>query len=470
MTARYQLAVIGAGPAGMAAAVQADALGLDTVLLDEQAGPGGQIYRSVDRSPLRDTRILGPDYAAGAGLAAALRDTAVEYVPAAGVWHIERGFRLALSDGDGIRLIEADRVILATGALERPMPVAGWTLPGVMTAGAAQLLLKSSAVAVDGAVFAGCGPLLYLVAAQYLRAGLSIRAILDTTDPANRHPALASLSLRGSAFRTLAKGLGLLAEIRGAGVPMFRNVEDLRIAGRSRATGVAFRRGGAWQPLDGVTAVFLHQGVVPNLQLAWAAGCPPVWDAERLCWTAETDAWGRTAVPGLLVAGDAAGIAGARAAADRGRLAALAAAWSLDLLSEQRRDALARPLQASLRREAAIRPFLERLYRPRFGLRVPAGDAVIVCRCEEVTAGMVRREARRGAAEANRLKSALRCGMGPCQGRICAGMVSELTAASSGLPVEVVGRFRVRPPIRPVPLDQLAQLPAAETAPETAEA
>ncbi|MGK9230380.1 NAD(P)/FAD-dependent oxidoreductase [Inquilinus limosus] len=464
MTARHQLAVIGAGPAGMAAAVQADALGLDTVLLDEQGGPGGQIYRSVERSPLRGTRILGPDYAAGAGLAAALRDSAVEYRPGAGVWHIEPGFRLALSDGDGIRLIAADRVILATGALERPMPVAGWTLPGVMTAGAAQLLLKSSALAADGAVFAGCGPLLYLVAAQYLRAGLTIRAILDTTDPADRRSALASLSLGGSALRTLAKGLGLLAEIRRAGVPVFRRVEDLRIVGRGRVAGVAFRRGGVWQPLDGVTTVFLHQGVVPNLQLAWAAGCPPLWDADRLCWTAETDAWGRSAVPGLLIAGDAAGIAGARAAADRGRLAALAAAWSLDFLSERHRDALARPLQASLRREAAIRPFLERLYRPRFGLRVPADNAVIVCRCEEVTAGMVRREARRGAVEANRLKSALRCGMGPCQGRICAGTVSELAAAASGLPVEAVGRFRVRPPIRPVPLDQLARLRAAETA------
>jgi thioredoxin reductase len=464
MTDRYQLAVIGAGPAGIAAAVQADALGLDTVLLDEQAGPGGQVCRSVDRSPLRGTRILGPDYAAGAGLAAALRDSAVEYVPGAGVWHIERGFRLAFSDGDRIRLIAADRVILATGALERPMPVAGWTLPGVMTAGAAQLLLKSSAVAVDGAVFAGCGPLLYLVAAQYLRAGLSIRAILDTTDPANRRSALASLSLRGSALRTLAKGLGLLAEIRRAGVPVFRGVEDLRIAGRSRVAGVAFRRGGAWQPLDGVTTVFLHQGVAPNLQLAWAAGCPPRWDDERLCWTAETDAWGRTAVPGLLVAGDAAGIAGARAAADRGRLAALAAACSLDILSKRSRNALARPVLASLRREEAIRPFLERLYRPRFGLRVPADDAVIVCRCEEVTAGMVRQEAHCGAAEANRLKSALRCGMGPCQGRICAGTVSELAAAACGVPIQTVGRFRVRPPIRPVPLDQLARLAAPQPA------
>jgi len=464
VTDRCQLAVIGAGPAGMAAAVQADALGLDTVLLDEQAGPGGQVYRSIDRSPLRGTRILGPDYAAGAGLVSALRDSAVEYVPRAGVWHIERGFRLALSDGDGIRLITADRVILATGALERPMPVAGWTLPGVMTAGAAQLLLKSSAVAVDGAVFAGCGPLLYLVAAQYLRAGLSIRAILDTTDSAHRRDALASLSLRGSALRTLAKGLGLLAEIRRAGVPVFRGVEDLRIAGRGRVAGVAFRRGGAWQPLDGVTTVFLHQGVVPNLQLAWAAGCPPIWDADRLCWTVEADAWGGTTVPGLLVAGDAAGIAGARAAADRGRLAALAAACSLGLLSEQRRDALARPRQVSLRREGAIRPFLERLYRPRFGLRVPADDGVIVCRCEEVTAGMVRQEARRGVAEANRLKSALRCGMGPCQGRICAGTVSELAAAACDMPVQAVGRFRVRPPIRPVPLDQLARLAAPEAA------
>jgi len=470
MTARYQLAVIGAGPAGMAAAVQADALGLDVVLLDEQGGPGGQVYRAVERSPLRGSRILGRDYAAGAGLAAALRGSGAEYVSGADVWHIERGFRLALSEGDRVRLVGADRVILATGALERPMPVRGWTLPGVMTAGAAQILLKSSAAAVDGAVFAGCGPLLYLVAAQYLRAGLAVRAVLDTTDPANRRAALASLSLRGAALPILAKGLGLLATIRRAGVPVIRGVEDLRITGGDRLAGIGFRRNGAWQALDDVAAVFLHQGVVPNLQLAWAAGCPPVWDAERLCWTVAADAWGRTAVPGLLVAGDAAGIAGARAAADRGRLAALAAAADLGLLPEGRRDALARPLQAALRREGTIRPFLDRLYRSRPGLRIPADDTVIVCRCEELTAGAVRQEARRGTADANRLKSALRCGMGACQGRMCAGTVSELAAAACGRPVQAVGRFRIRPPVRPVPLDQLARLAAPEMAPDRAEA
>ncbi|WP_343718043.1 (2Fe-2S)-binding protein, partial [Inquilinus sp.] len=171
-----------------------------------------------------------------------------------------------------------------------------------------------------------------------------------------------------------------------------------------------------------------------------------------------------------LVAGDAAGIAGARAAADRGRLAALAAAADLGLLPEGRRDALARPLQAALRREGTIRPFLDRLYRARPRLRIPADDSVIVCRCEDVTAGAVRQEARQGAADANRLKSALRCGMGPCQGRMCAGTVSELAAAACGRPVEAVGRFRVRPPIRPVPLDQLARLAAPEMAPDRVEA
>ena len=185
MSARYHLAVIGAGPAGLAAAVLADELGLGVVLLDEQSSPGGQIYRAIETSPLSGSGILGGDYDAGRALVERLRESRVDYLEGAAVWQVSPGLEIGYTRRGSAALVKVPQVILATGAMERPFPIPGWTLPGVMTAGAAQVLLKSAGLAASGAVFAGCGPLLYLAAWQYLRAGVPVMAVLDTTPWAN---------------------------------------------------------------------------------------------------------------------------------------------------------------------------------------------------------------------------------------------------------------------------------------------
>src|SRR5579875_2906986 len=186
---RVELAIVGAGPAGMAAAAEAAELGLDTLLVDEQPAPGGQIYRGLERAA--DDTPLGRDYLAGRALMAALRESRVAYRPATAVWHIEaasESARGSQSSGTGGTLylasegrtetVAARRIVLATGAIERPVPIPGWTLPGVMTAGAAQILLKTADLVPAGRiVLAGQGPLLYLVAVQLARArsGVPVR-------------------------------------------------------------------------------------------------------------------------------------------------------------------------------------------------------------------------------------------------------------------------------------------------------
>ena len=164
------LAIVSAGPAGMAAAILAAELGLATVVIDEQDTPGGQIYRGIERSP--DPAALGPDYVAGGALVGAFRASAAQYRPATTAWHIDpEGVLSLMADGKS-DAIEARRILIATGAIERPVPLPGWTLPGVMTAGAAQIMLKTAALVPDGrAVLAGQGPLLYLLAWQLVRAG-----------------------------------------------------------------------------------------------------------------------------------------------------------------------------------------------------------------------------------------------------------------------------------------------------------
>src|SRR5260370_2860462 len=221
------LAIIGAGPAGMSAATLGAELGLDTLLIDEQEGPGGQVYRAIERAS--ESSPLGADYAAGRSLAAALRASAARYRPATTVWHIDPDGTLSLA-ADGISAtVIARRILLATGAIERPVPIPGWTLPGVMTVGAAQILLKTADLVPEGrAVLAGQGPLLYLAAMQLARAGAPPVALLETTPHANYHAAVRRLAGLWPGRQVGGTWFGLLLPVRRAGIPVRRGVRGLR--------------------------------------------------------------------------------------------------------------------------------------------------------------------------------------------------------------------------------------------------
>ncbi|MGE0719539.1 MAG: NAD(P)/FAD-dependent oxidoreductase [Alphaproteobacteria bacterium] len=463
---RHELIVVGAGPAGLAAATAAAGHGVDVALLDEQAQPGGQIYRAVGRSPVADRAILGEDYHRGADLLRRFADSGATYVPGATVWHLGVDREIGVSVGGAARLVGAGRVIVATGAMERPFPIPGWTLPGVMGAGAGQLLLKSAGLVPAGCVvLAGLGPLLYLVAAQYLRAGVEIAALLETTPRANRWPAAAGLpGFLASGY--FAKGRKLLAEVR-ARVRRIGLVETLRAEGGDRLQAVTFGRGGERETIP-ADLLLLHQGVVPNVNLAMAAGADHGWDAGQLCFRPAVDEWGESSLAGIAVAGDGAGIGGAQAAEHRGRLAGLAAAHALGRIGREQRDWEAAGHRRRLARALRGRSFLDRLYRPPAAFRRPTGDT-IVCRCEELTADRLLETVREGQSSPNQLKSLRRPGMGPCQGRFCGLTVTELLAAEHGTTPEEVGYYRIRPPVKPLSLAELADLsappPAAQAEP-----
>jgi NADPH-dependent 2,4-dienoyl-CoA reductase/sulfur reductase-like enzyme len=450
------LIVVGAGPAGMAAATVAAEAGAKVILLDEQGLAGGQIYRDVERVAEVRGDLLGPDYVAGRELTKRLATPGLTHIRNAAVWMVEVGYRVTYSVGQTSYLVQAPHLILASGAIERPMPLPGWTLPGVMTAGAAQILIKQSGLALKRSVLVGSGPLLYLVASQLTRAGTPPIALLETQ---TRSDFLVSLrhvvgALRG--WRYLVKGLSMLSELRRAGVKRYVGVTDVSISGVEFATGVRFKYRGRSRELNS-DAILLHHGVVPNTQIARSIGVSHKWNEQGHYFSPVIDAWGECDQAGVFIVGDSAGIGGAQAAAVNGRIAALRVLYKAGRISENILADKASVLRAQLRKEMAVRPFLDSAYPPALQALMPS-DSTVVCRCEEVTAGDIRGYAQLGCIGPNQAKAFGRCGMGPCQGRQCGLSVTGLLATAHNMPMDEVGYQRIRAPLKPVTLQELASI------------
>ena len=455
----FDLAVIGAGPAGLAAAATAADGGLKVALLDEQPAPGGQIYRNIEANGgAAMAAILGADYGRGASLVERLRGSSCDYLAGARVWDIPEPDTLAVSMDGGSRLLRADRIILATGAQERPTPVPGWTLPGVMTVGAAQTLLKSSGIVPDGPfVIAGSGPLLLLTALQLARAGARPQAIVTTDGWGNRRRALRHWTHALGSAGAIGKGLSWIYSLRRMGIPIHDGSADIAARGNGRVEVVAWRRSGQSRELQ-TDRLFLHFGVLPDIQLASAAGCALQWDAMQFCWKPQCDGWGATSVETIAIAGDGAGIGGAVAAQHVGVLCGHDALYRAGRISESERNAAAAQNRSAIDRERGLRRFLDTLYTPPADILAPPDDGRTVCRCEEVTAATIHHLARSGCPGPNQMKAFSRCGMGACQGRLCALPVSGIIAGVTGHPMEQVGTYSVRPPVRPVTLREVAEL------------
>jgi NADPH-dependent 2,4-dienoyl-CoA reductase/sulfur reductase-like enzyme len=465
----HEVIVIGAGPAGMAAATTAARLGLRTALLDEQPHAGGQIWRDVGRADARMATLLGPDYLQGQAAVEALQASAVDVMHETLVWDVNRDLTVTgLRHGRAFQL-RAPQLIAATGALERPTPIPGWTLPGVMNAGAAQIALKHARSIPQGpVVLAGAGPLLLLVACQLAEAGADVQAVIETSTPAHRLAALKHLPgvlSNGTARAALLKGLGFSERLRRMGVRRFSACRGLIVLGDDRAHGLRFHSQGRTHEIAADT-VLLHHGVVPNTQLSRLMRIAHTWHPAQHAWHVVTDAYGQTSLPGLRMAGDGIAIAGALAAQAGGTLAALGAAHALGRLDAHALTREAAPFARTLEREQRIRPFLDALYQPAAEVLMPADDT-IVCRCEEVTAGRVREMARLGCQGPNQTKFFSRCGMGPCQGRLCGIPVTQLLADELGRSPAEVGAYRIRAPLKPVPLSAIASMHAHAVARRT---
>ena len=455
----YDYLVIGAGPAGMAAAIEASHAGLRVLVLDQAASAGGQIYRNLAHASEQQTQVLGTNYGAGKPLLAQFRAASCEYQCSVQVWHLEthaKGVLVAALVAGESKSFIASHLLLAHGAMERPMAVLGWHKPGVMTAGAGQILLKSSALLPKQVVLAGSGPLLLLLAQQYRLAGVSITAILDTTPRANYWYAIPWLVAGLTNPKELFKGLWLTL-VQRIKVPYISGISDLEVMGHEHVSGVRYTVAGKVYELD-CKLVMLHQGLIAETQMAQLLGCVQVWNKAQQCWQTKVDGAGQTSISGVQVAGDAGAIGGADLAQLEGRMAGISRVANASVASRWHSNMLHLWLHFRVQQLNWARGLVDRLYRPAAWLLEPDGKT-IVCRCEQVNAETIRAIANSGCAGVNQLKRFTRAGMGACQGRQCGLNLAYLVAQAQQRPMAEVDPLSVRPPLSPVNLGQLARSP-----------
>lgn len=465
--AEPRVIVVGAGPAGVRCAETLVAAGIRPLIVDEGRRDGGQIYR---RQPEQFGRPYSKLYGTEAARAKGLHDSfeslrpQADYLPETLAWNVSGGKLHTARDGVASHHAY-DALILCPGATDRLMPVKGWQFAGTYSLGAAQISLKSQACAIGSeVVFMGSGPLLYLVASQYLAAGAKVAAVLDTSPFGKRLRALPKLLARPDVLR---KGAALVKSLKKGGVKIVSGIEPLEIHGDDLrgVEGVSYRDSSGAVGRIGCDAVALGYHLRPETQLADLAGCAFAFDAPTHQWLPQLDAMGRSSVKNVYLAGDGVRVLGADGAEAAGALAALAVLQDLG-----------RSVDAS--RVAALSRERTKMDRFRAGLAEafpwPAqqaarlSDDTIVCRCEGISAGELRRVTNdEGACEANRAKAFSRVGMGRCQGRYCGHAAAEVIAAAAHVPLEQVGRLRGQAPVKPFAMSTVtataAQTKVAET-------
>lgn len=462
MTQEIDIAVVGAGPAGLSAAAEAARLGAEVVLFDDNARPGGQYFRQAPEGfAAAATARTAKDRARLEALLAGIDSPRVSYRPGMTVWNLPDPLTLAFAGEAGAGRVRARAVVVATGARDRTVPFPGWTLPGVMTAGGLQNLVKGSGIVPPGpVVVAGTGPLLLVAAASLVRAGVEVAAVVEAARPARRSLSNAADLVQAPA--TLALGLSYRAALLGARVRVLEGrcvvaahgdaslvaVDMAPIDARGRIDAAQTR------PIEARTLV-TGFGLAPSLELAQLADAECAVLPLRGGATLVRNDRLMTTVPGLFAAGDGAAIGGVELALLEGRICGIEAAVHAGCV---RRDAVAILLDTATARHwrlARFRRGLERVFAPPAdwdGLLTPE---TIVCRCEDVTARDIEALMAQGLTSALQLKPATRIGMGRCQGRNCLHTLAAIIARRQGIALDEVSMPRPRPPARPVPLAHL---------------
>lgn len=475
------LAIVGAGPAGISAGITAAAHGASVLVIDEQRRPGGQIFRR----PPKEFTDAKSKFSAGYPWARALLDEAENHpsitwkhgATVFGIFRDQEGgndqIQLAVSGPGGAERIPAKRLLIATGAYDLPVAIPGWTLPGVMMAGAVQGFIKSQRlVAGKRLVLAGSHPLLIVVADQLLASGADIAEVAFARGLPGVAEAARSLPAVPGHLRLFAETGMAVARLIKAGVKISTNTIVTRAIGTDVVEAVELSPVDRdWNVTGGsrlveATTLVLGYGFLPSTELARQAGCGMRWDSPKGGWVVAHDDRMQTSSSGIYVAGEPTGVAGAEQSRAEGALAGAAIVEDLGLANSGDAEKTITEARRKVRHAEHFSTVVQRMFEPRReALTALATEETIVCRCEEITCGHIKTVLAENPqmSTANAVKLECRSGMGPCQGRYCEITVSSIVAAERARPVPQVGAFTAHIPVKPVPVSALTVLGDADT-------
>ena len=454
--------VVGGGPGGLSVASVIARHGVDVVVIDERSKLGGQFYKQPPPERAIDDSRIDSQYRAGRKLIARAQEAGVRFLNDVTLWGAFAPDALAARSEDCDWVFRPRRLVLATGAHERPVPIPGWTLPGVMTTGAAQTLLRSSQVAPgERVVLSGNGPLNMQVAAELVRAGVEVVALAEQADLRWWRNLGSGAGMLAAAPELVAKGFSYRTTL--ARVPVIDRASVVEIRGDQRAeAAVVARLDASGSPVPGTErefaadAVCLGYGFIPANEISRALGCDHRYDPGTGTLVAVRTATGRTSLDSVWVVGDAGGINGAYVATALGAIAGGDVLADLGAVSPEHLDRALSPVRKTLLRHRRFQRHLSGLYRAEPLTTQLARDATLVCRCESVTLGELREALVGGAMSAGAAKRLTRAGMGKCQGRYCSPSVLALATEASGVPPGEFSGFAPQAPIRPVAIGEVA--------------
>ena len=458
-----ELAIIGAGPAGICAAMEAAKSNVQVTMIDENLKLGGQIYRQFnDAFAVTDENKLGKTYIQGKKLIGEFERyrQRIEVLEDALVWGIFTDKEIALLHKGKLEEFKTQKLILAEGAYDRPMPFLGWTLPGVFTAGAALTLVKTARVLPgEKILLTGTGPLQLVLANHLVKAGAKVIAVLEAAPI----PAIKYLHRFWGQWELIKDGLCYLWKLRRGKIPYLTSHALVEARGEKEVKEAAYAEVDKdGKPISGtekiveVDTICLGYGLIPSTRLSRLCGCEHKYEPCLGTWVPCHNANMETSIPGVFVAGDGADIGGALVAIEEGRLAAIEACQQLGYITKDEAQARSLPIFKRLRGLNRFESALNEIFAIRRGLFTRITDDTIICRCEEITAGEIRQIIADGVIDMQEIKRLTRTGMGSCQGRMCESTIAQMISIETKRPLEEIGWFTPRPPVKPIPLGILA--------------
>ena len=460
----FDLVVIGGGPAGIAAAATAAKHGLSVALIDERPTLGGQIYKRVGPGfKVKSAKEVGKDYFLGEELINELENSSVELFLETLVGTIENSAVVIVRNGESAERLSYKKLLISPGAYDRPVAFPGWTLPGVITAGAAQSLVKTQRVNPGSRIFfAGSGPLALAFPAQLSGYGANIVGIIEAAPRPGIFKAL----------RILFAVIGNLDLMRDAAKYQFHLISNripmtyrriiISANGKDRVESVTHAKVDKnWRVIPGtektveVDALCVGYGFFPSVELFRLLGCELAYEESRGGAVVKLDNWGATSVANVFGAGDGTGISGSYVAIARGRLAALKIAAELGKISETSLTALATGFQKTFKRRTKFQSAINNAYEIKSGIYALADNKTVICRCESVTLENIL-PVLESTVDPSVVKAYTRCGMGLCQGRNCQRQISALIAEKQNISIAEISQATPRFPTKPISLGQIA--------------